>query len=78
MVKDAARYVPMLAECRYEESLWEVKTVLPRSDVDDSRPILVRRDHGLAGLTCILGAKVDNIYDVFDELGVTAAAAGRR
>lgn len=74
MVKDAARYVPLLADCRYVESLWEIKTVLPRSDVDDSRPILVRRNHGLPDLTCILGAKVDNIYDVFDDLGLGAGA----
>jgi hypothetical protein len=74
MIKDAARYVPALSDCRYLDSLWEVKTVMPRSDVDDSRPILVRRDHGLAGLTCILGAKVDNIYDVFDELEAAAFA----
>ena len=30
MVRDAARYLPALADCRYRDSLWEVKTVLPR------------------------------------------------
>ena len=40
MQKDAARYIPVLAECKYLSSIWEVKTVLPRSESDDSRPIL--------------------------------------
>lgn len=64
MRKDAARYIPILAECHYQHSLWEVKTVLPRSEVDDSRPILFCPDHGLKGLHSILGGKIDNVYDV--------------
>ena len=68
MVKDAQRYVPALKDCLYVDSLWEIKTVLPSSEVDDSRPILFRKDHGLANLTCVMGAKIDNIYDVISEL----------
>jgi glycine/D-amino acid oxidase-like deaminating enzyme len=66
MLKDAARYLPLVGASRYRESLWEVKTVLPRSEVDDSRPILLREDHGLPGLTCVMGSKLDNVYDVLD------------
>lgn len=68
MAKDAQRYVPILADCRHVESLMEVKTVLPRSDADDGRPILFRRDHGLPGLDCVTGAKIDNVYDAIDHL----------
>lgn len=68
MIRDAQRYLPLLKDCRYVESMWEVKTVLPRSEVDDSRPILVRLDHGLRNFSGILGAKVDNVYDVIDYL----------
>jgi len=68
MVRDAARFVPRLAEAKHRQSLWEIKTVLPASEVDDSRPILFRRDHGGAGLTCILGGKIDNVYDMQKEL----------
>ncbi|MEA1650314.1 FAD-binding oxidoreductase [Nitrospirillum sp. BR 11164] len=64
MRKDAARYIPLLNECRYSQSLWEVKTVLPRSETDDSRPILFRANHGLPGLHSVLGGKIDNVYDV--------------
>jgi glycine/D-amino acid oxidase-like deaminating enzyme len=68
MVKDAQRYIPLLNKSRYIDSLWEIKTVLPSSEVDDSRPIMLKKDYGLPGLTCILGGKIDNIYDVFDAL----------
>ncbi len=68
MRKDAARYIPILSECRHERSLWEVKTVLPRSDTDDSRPILFRPNHGLRGLHSILGGKIDNVYDVVEAI----------
>ena len=66
MAKDASRYLPAVAQCRQVDSLWEVKTVLPRSEVDDSRPILFKEDHGLPGLTCIMGSKIDNAADVID------------
>ena len=68
MVKDAARYMPILSECRYERSLWEVKTLLPRSETDDSRPILFRPNHGLKGFHCIMGGKIDNVYDAVEAI----------
>jgi hypothetical protein len=73
MIQDAQRYLPLLWECRYMDSLWEVKTVLPSSEVDDSRPILLRKDHGLKNLSCVLGGKIDNIYDMFDEMEAYAS-----
>jgi glycine/D-amino acid oxidase-like deaminating enzyme len=73
MVQDAARYVPILKECHYRDSLWEVKAVLPRNEADDGRPILFRRHHGLPNFHCVLGAKIDNVYDLLDEMdGVRA------
>ena len=74
MVRDAARYMPVLAECKQVNSIWEVKTVLPRSEVDDSRPVLYKADDALPGLTSVLGAKIDNIYDVME---VAAGALDR-
>lgn len=68
MLRDAARYLPALRDCRHVDSLWEVKTVLPASERDDSRPILWKRDHGFRNLHCILGGKIDNVYDVLDEV----------
>lgn len=68
MQKDAMRYLLILGECRYERSLWEVKTVLPRSESDDSRPILFRAHHGLRGFHCVMGGKIDNVYDAVEAI----------
>lgn len=68
MVKDAARYLPSLSKCRYKESIWEVKTVLPSSEIDDSRPILCKLNYGRRGYHCIMGGKIDNIYDIVSAL----------
>lgn len=63
MQQDAARYIPCLKSCVYRDSLWEVKTVLPRSETNDSRPILCKFNYGLKGFHCVMGGKIDNAYD---------------
>lgn len=68
MVRDAARYLPSLRHTRYVGSLWEDKVLMPRSDADDSRPILFRESTVLPGLVSVLGSKIDNVYDVEDAL----------
>ena len=78
MRRDAARYMPVLDACQYERSLWEVKTVLPRSETDDSRPILFRPDHGLPGFHTILGGKIDNVYDVISAVEACAIFPGAK
>jgi glycine/D-amino acid oxidase-like deaminating enzyme len=68
MRRDAARYVPALRECRYLESLWETKTILPQSGINDSRPILFKRDASAPNLISMLGGKIDNIFDLDEVL----------
>ncbi|MGF1726767.1 FAD-dependent oxidoreductase [Photobacterium nomapromontoriensis] len=68
MIKDAVRYIPSLEDCQYKESIWEVKTVLPRSESDDSRPILFKPNFGLKGFHCIMGGKIDNVYDAVEVI----------
>ncbi len=68
MLKDAQRYVPALREARAVRSLFETKTVLLQNEVDDGRPILCRADHGIKNLFVILGAKIDNIYDILETV----------
>jgi glycine/D-amino acid oxidase-like deaminating enzyme len=67
MQQDAARYLPALAGSQWQRSLFEVKTVLRRSEGDDARPIVYRTDPG-SRLVSILGGKLDNIYDLFDQV----------
>lgn len=71
MQKDAQRYLPALARARRVDSLWEVKTVLPASEVDDSRPILFHRHPQLPSLVSVLGGKIDNVYDALKEVDAT-------
>jgi glycine/D-amino acid oxidase-like deaminating enzyme len=68
MIRDVARYMPEMRHAEYAESILEVKTVLKRSEQNDSRPILFERHTEVPGLYSILGGKIDNIYDVLIKL----------
>lgn len=76
MLQDAKRYMPILSECKYEDSIWEVKTILPRSESNDSRPILFKPNHGLKGFHSIMGGKIDNVYDVIEVIEKTGLING--
>lgn len=68
MIRDASRYIPAVLDCRYADSLFEVKTVLVKNEGDDGRPILFEKHPELPGCYSILGGKIDNIYDVVERL----------
>lgn len=68
MVRDAQRYMPAIADAKYVESLFEVKTVLVKSEGDDGRPILFEHHASLPNCYSILGGKIDNIYDALEKL----------
>ena len=76
MLQDAKRYIPILSECKYEDSIWEVKTILPRSESNDSRPILFKPNHGLKGFHTVMGGKIDNVYDVVEVIEQTGLIDG--
>lgn len=63
---DVSRYIPALTDCNYKKSMWEVKAVLSSNEFDDSRPIPFLPNHGINGYHCVLGGKIDNVYDVVD------------
>jgi hypothetical protein len=68
MIRDASRYMPCLAEARIRRSLFEIKAVLARTEDSDARPILVERNAEAGRIFSILGAKIDNIYELRDVL----------
>ena len=68
MIRDASRYVPSLELSKYQRSLWEVKTVLPKSEESDSRPILFKPNHLYPGFHSIMGGKIDNVYEMIQEM----------
>lgn len=68
IIRDVGRYLPEIVNAKYVESLFEVKTVLVKSEGDDGRPILFEKHTELPGCYSVLGGKVDNIYDVLEKL----------
>jgi glycine/D-amino acid oxidase-like deaminating enzyme len=68
MIADAARLMPCLRSTRWRRSLFETKTVLLRNETDDGRPVLLRREATHSRLFSVLGAKIDNVYDVLERL----------
>lgn len=75
MFRDVCRYIPDFKRTEYKDSLWEVKTVLAKSEVDDSRPILFRDNHGIKNYSVVMGGKIDNIYDIYRELDLVYGQA---
>jgi glycine/D-amino acid oxidase-like deaminating enzyme len=76
MLKDAQRYVPVLQHSRYEDSLFEVKSVLIQNEIDDGRPILFRKDYGIKNFSIVMGSKIDNIYDALKVLEASGLLEG--
>jgi glycine/D-amino acid oxidase-like deaminating enzyme len=68
MLRDAQRFVPALCDSRYEESIFEVKTLLVQNEIDDGRPIVFRKDYGIENFSVVMGSKIDNIYDALRAL----------
>lgn len=64
MLRDAVRYMPILAETRYRHSLFEIKTLLPQTFYNDGRPILFHESEAAPRFFSVLGGKIDNIFDV--------------
>jgi glycine/D-amino acid oxidase-like deaminating enzyme len=66
MVKDAQRYMPVLAKLRYWGSLFEVKTVPNKHEVDDGRPIIFHKHSEQPVCISVLGSKIDSIFELED------------
>lgn len=69
MIKDAQRYMPILKDVKYIDSLYEIKTLLLEDEISDRRPILYKKDYGYKNFHIVMGGKIDNIYDILDEVG---------
>jgi glycine/D-amino acid oxidase-like deaminating enzyme len=68
ILRDSARYLPLLGKAKLKDSLFAVKTLLVRNELDDGRPILVEQSPTNPKVYSIMGGKLDNIYDVFVRL----------
>jgi glycine/D-amino acid oxidase-like deaminating enzyme len=68
MIRDVARYMAPIADVKYRDSLFEVKTILVKNEGDDGRPILFEQHAQLPRCYSVLGGKIDNIFDVLEKL----------
>lgn len=65
IIRDSSKYIPLLFQSKYKKSLFEIKTVLFQNEIDDGRPILFKEHQSMKNFYSILGAKIDNVFDVF-------------
>lgn len=72
MLRDAQFYLPCLGGATYRRSIYEVKTILIKNENDDGRPILYHQKPDDSRVISILGGKIDNIYDLFEAVKMTA------
>lgn len=64
MIRDIRRYLPEFEVSQMKNSLFEVKTVLKKNELDDGRPILYHLHNKQGSVISILGGKIDNIFDI--------------
>ena len=68
MVRDAQRYLPALARTRHARSLFEIKTLLLRNEIDDGRPILFQEADAMPQFFSVMGGKLDNVFDLLQNM----------
>jgi len=64
MLRDSKRYLPCLGRAQVVGSMFDIKATLVRNEEDDGRTILIERLTVMPRVFSVLGAKIDNIYDV--------------
>jgi len=64
----ATQYLRRHDDVHYRESLYTVKTILQKSDVDDSRPTLVKVHRTAPWLASVLSGKIATFYDLEEIL----------
>ena len=60
------RCIPDMIDMKHLGDICERKAVFLQNDGDDGRPIMFRENYGFRGFDVIVGAKLDNIYDILD------------
>jgi hypothetical protein len=64
----ARRYVGDRHGIAYAQSVWSMKTVLARAEIDDARPTMVEQHSAKPWLTSVLSGKIGTIYDLDEAL----------
>lgn len=64
MSKLAKKYIRPQYEFDYVESLYSMKPILKSSEVDDSRPTVIRISHESPTFISVLSGKINTVYDM--------------
>lgn len=64
MYKLAKKYLQPETEISYVDSLFAIKPILMASEIDDSRPTMIRKFSDKPGYTAVLSGKINTIYDM--------------
>jgi hypothetical protein len=68
MAKLAFKYLKDNIKIDYVKSIYSMKTVLVSSEVDDSRPTLIKKYSNNPTFVSILSGKINTIYDLEEIL----------
>jgi glycine/D-amino acid oxidase-like deaminating enzyme len=64
MYKLAKKYLQPTTEIAYIDSLYAIKPILLASEIDDSRPTMIRKYSESPGYYAILSGKINTLYDM--------------
>jgi hypothetical protein len=68
MLQLSLKYLKKPVEITYSRSLFAIKPILLASEIDDSRPTLIKKYSSEPGFTTILSGKINTIYDMEDVI----------
>ena len=64
----ARKYMRDEYDFRYKESLYSMKPILTSSEIDDSRPTVIRRNGPGGAFVSVLSGKINTVYDLDEVL----------
>lgn len=68
MSRLARKYLKDEYSFTYEKSLYSMKPILVASEIDDSRPTVIRQNHEKPYFFSVLSGKINTIYDLDEVL----------
>ena len=68
MANLARKYLRDEYSFTYRESLYSMKPILMSSEIDDSRPTVIRVYHGNPTFAAVLSGKINTVYDLDEVL----------
>jgi glycine/D-amino acid oxidase-like deaminating enzyme len=70
MLQVAKKYVPVIEKAKLIKPMYTIKSVLDNSEVDDSRPTLIKKYSQNPGYYVVFSGKINTIYDLHSILNL--------